>query len=118
MFQRRKTFSTLAAAVLATGLAMGTAQAAAPAAAPGPAAVARDCGYYYGTQLTVRGHTGDRVREVQCLLRSWGFHVGPQGVDGKFGANTEGAVRQFQGWYGGLAVDGKVGVNTWAALRS
>lgn len=114
MFQRRKLFSALAAAVLTAGLAVGTAEASAPAPAP---SIARDCGYYYGTQLTVRGNTGDRVREAQCLLISWGFGVGPQGVDGKFGANTEGAVRQFQEWYGGLAVDGKVGVNTWAALR-
>jgi peptidoglycan hydrolase-like protein with peptidoglycan-binding domain len=112
----KKLFTALAVAALALGLGVGTAEAAAPASAP--QAVARDCGWYYGTELTVRGSTGDRVREVQCLLVSWGFGVGPQGVDGKFGANTEGAVRQFQEWYGGLAVDGKVGVNTWAALRS
>ncbi|MFJ2740459.1 peptidoglycan-binding protein [Streptomyces sp. NPDC087440] len=112
----KKLFTALAATVLVLGLGVSTAEAVAPAA---PAqAVARDCGWYYGTALTVRGHTGDRVREVQCLLRSWGFEVGPQGVDGVFGANTEGAVRQFQHWYGGLAVDGKVGANTWAALRS
>ncbi|GAA3492278.1 MULTISPECIES: peptidoglycan-binding domain-containing protein [Streptomyces] len=116
----KKLFTALASAVLVLGLgvgAAGTAGAVAPAAAP--QVVAGSCGYYNGTQLTVRGHTGDRVREVQCLLvHVWGIGVGPQGVDGKFGANTEGAVRQFQQWYGGLAVDGKVGVNTWAALRS
>ncbi|CAM5269929.1 hypothetical protein GCM10010329_01740 [Streptomyces spiroverticillatus] len=116
----KKLFTALAATVLVSslgGLGVSTADAAAAPAAPAQA-VARDCGWYYGTALTVRGHTGDRVREVQCLLRSWGFEVGPQGVDGVFGANTEGAVRAFQHWYGGLAVDGKVGANTWAALRS
>ncbi|MCX5204393.1 peptidoglycan-binding protein [Streptomyces sp. NBC_00237] len=112
----KKLFTALAAATLALGLGIGTAEATAPAAAP--QAAAYNCGWYYGTELTVRGHSGDRVREVQCLLEHWGFNVGPTGVDGKFGTNTEGAVRQFQGWYGGLAVDGKVGVNTWAALRS
>lgn len=36
-------------------------------------------------------------------------------VDGKFGTNTDKAVRAFQA-RNGLVVDGKVGNNTWAAL--
>ncbi|MDG4858293.1 peptidoglycan-binding domain-containing protein [Streptomyces sp. T-3] len=121
MFNRRKIFTAVAAATMVAGLSAGTAQAAAPAAGQqqeAPYAAARSCDYYNGTTLTDRGDTGNRVKEVQCLLLSWGFNVGPDGVDGKFGPNTEGAVRQFQGWYGGLSVDGQVGVNTWRALRS
>ncbi|MFG2863633.1 peptidoglycan-binding protein [Streptomyces sioyaensis] len=68
------------------------------------------CGYYSGHALTVRGNTGARVREVQCLL---GLPI-----DGVFGSDTEKTVKQFQAWYGnGLVVDGKVGSHTWEALR-
>ena len=47
--------------------------------------------------------------------------MGPTGADGKFGANTEKAVRKFQGEHTGpdgnaLKVDGIVGKNTWWAL--
>ncbi|PKV83052.1 peptidoglycan-binding protein [Streptomyces sp. TLI_146] len=122
MLNRRKLFSTVAATVLAAGLSVGAAGAAtaAPAshAQPSVSAVATGCGYYSGNALTVKGNTGNRVKEVQCLLLSWGFSVGPDGVDGDFGTNTYNAVRSFQSWYGGLAVDGQVGVNTWRALRS
>jgi len=61
----------------------------------------------------VQGNTGDRVREVQCLLDSWGFDIGSAGVDGRFGPDTAKAVRSFQAWFGGLTIDGKVGANTW-----
>ncbi|WP_327353875.1 peptidoglycan-binding domain-containing protein [Streptomyces sp. NBC_01304] len=120
MLNRRKIFTAVAAATMVAGLSAGTAAAATPTAGPqGPAyTAARSCAYYTGTTLTDRGDKGLRVKEVQCLLLSWGFNVGPDGVDGDFGPNTEGAVRQFQGWYGGLSVDGQVGVNTWRALRS
>lgn len=120
MLNRRKIFTAVAAAAMVAGLSAGTA-AASPALGNqqhSEYTAAAGCGYYNGTDLTVRGNTGNRVKEVQCLLISWGFNVGPDGIDGKFGANTEGAVRQFQGWYGGLTVDGKVGTNTWRALRS
>jgi hypothetical protein len=119
MLNRRKVFTAVAAAMVA-GLSVGTA-AASPALGNqqhSEYTAARSCGYYSGTALTVRGNTGRRGKEVQCLLISWGFNVGPDGVDGRFGANTEAAVRQFQGWYGGLTVDGEVGTNTWRALRS
>ena len=36
-------------------------------------------------------------------------------ADGKFGSNTENAVREFQ-TKNSLTVDGKVGQNTWAKL--
>jgi hypothetical protein len=82
------------------------------------------CGYYSGKVETVRGHKGDRVREVQCLLVYWGYSVGPKGVDGDFGGDTEKAVKAFQAdTYGacgppGLVSDGRVGKHTWSALRA
>ncbi|MFF8597146.1 peptidoglycan-binding protein [Streptomyces sp. NPDC015220] len=122
MLKRRKLFTTMAATLLAAGISAGAAGAA--TAAPSDqgqhvaVSAAGGCGYYSGTALTVQGDTGSRVKEVQCLLLSWGFSVGSSGVDGVFGSGTYNAVRAFQGWYGGLTIDGKVGTNTWAALRS
>ncbi|MFJ5050507.1 peptidoglycan-binding protein [Streptomyces sp. NPDC088719] len=61
-----------------------------------------------------RGATGDRVREIQCLLIFKGYGVGA--VDGDFGINTDAAVRSFQA-NRGLDDDGVVGANTWRKLR-
>ncbi|MEE1758943.1 serine/threonine-protein kinase [Streptomyces sp. SP18BB07] len=74
------------------------------------------CTYYSGTELTDRGDEGQRVVQVQCMLQKRGYSVGGSGVDGKFGKDTESAVKQFQSAKG-LEVDGQVGPNTWAALR-
>ena len=102
------------------GLALTAVAAPAHAATqPRPAAVAYDnhgCTYYYGTALTVRGNTGNRVRQVQCILVKMAW-LDPGDVDGIFGPVTEGAVKKFQTDVG-LDPDGEVGVNTWAALRS
>jgi len=51
---------------------------------------------------------------VQEQLISHGYLKGP--ADGKFGRNTEAAVKEFQK-DNGLVADGKVGKNTWANLR-
>ncbi|MFF9777180.1 protein kinase [Streptomyces sp. NPDC013978] len=75
------------------------------------------CTYYSGTELTDRGDQGQRVVQVQCMLQKRGYGVGGSGVDGKFGKDTESAVKQFQSAKG-LEVDGQVGPNTWAALRA
>ncbi|QFQ99896.1 protein kinase [Streptomyces phaeolivaceus] len=75
------------------------------------------CTYYSGTELTDRGDEGQRVVQVQCMLDRRGYSVGGTGVDGKFGKNTESAVKRFQRAKG-LEVDGQVGPNTWAALRA
>ncbi|NUT24343.1 MAG: protein kinase [Streptomyces sp.] len=75
------------------------------------------CTYYSGSELTQRGDRGQRVVQVQCMLSQRGYSVGGAGVDGDFGAETDSAVRKFQGTKG-LEVDGQVGPNTWAALRS
>ncbi|MGW0840341.1 protein kinase domain-containing protein [Streptomyces sp. NPDC002787] len=99
----------------------GTAATPAPAPTktatkPATPAWISQCTYYSGTELTDRGDEGQRVVQVQCMLDKRGYSVGGSGVDGKFGKDTESAVRQFQSAKG-LEVDGQVGPNTWAALR-
>lgn len=60
-----------------------------------------------------RGHEGDSVRQIQQEMVARGI---PVGVDGKFGPETEAAVRRFQA-QNGCKVDGKVGPETLAAMR-
>lgn len=68
-----------------------------------------------------RGCIGDAVKELQAALLALGADLGgfgekSDGIDGKFGAATEKAVRAFQAAHG-LTVDGVVGSKTWAALE-
>ena len=71
---------------------------------------------YYS--LIRRGSSGPDVALVQTWLNgirdSCSWHAALT-VDGKFGANAEKAVREFQLRYG-LKEDGKVGANTWNVL--
>jgi peptidoglycan hydrolase-like protein with peptidoglycan-binding domain len=60
-----------------------------------------------------QGQEGDSVRQVQEDLSRRGFQVK---VDGKFGPETEAAVRQFQA-QNGCKVDGMVGPETLGAMR-
>lgn len=79
-----------------------------------------------GTQMSNqpvlrRGSSGDAVKDLQARLLALGADLGAfgekgDGIDGKFGAATERAVRAFQAAHG-LAVDGVVGPKTWAALE-
>lgn len=62
-----------------------------------------------------RGSSGKYVKECQNDLILLGYDVGPTGADGKFGKNTEKAVKAFQKDHK-LKVDGIVGPATWAAL--
>ena len=62
-----------------------------------------------------RGSTGPYVVECQTDLISLGYDVGPSGADGKYGAKTEAAVKQFQKDHG-LTADGVCGPKTWDAL--
>ena len=59
-----------------------------------------------------RGDSGATVREIQTLLRDWGYYSGS--VDGIYGSATEEAVRYFQET-NGLDVDGRAGPATLAA---
>ncbi|GIV97552.1 MAG: N-acetylmuramoyl-L-alanine amidase [Herpetosiphonaceae bacterium] len=62
--------------------------------------------------IVQRGHSGERVKTVQYLLRARGYSIT---VDGIFGSGTESAVKSFQSSKG-LTVDGIVGPQTWEAL--
>ena len=66
----------------------------------------------YDWPLLRRGDEGFNVRILQYLLRAQQQQVG---VDGQFGPQTEGAVRNFQSARH-LGVDGVVGDQTWSAL--
>ena len=59
---------------------------------------------------------GSEVVIIQRILVSKGYDIGSYGVDGKFGKNTETAVKKFQAEHG-LKVDGIVGVKTWVMLE-
>ncbi len=65
-----------------------------------------------GSRYLERSMKGSDVREMQALLNDNGASIG---VDGRFGSQTEGAVKQFQS-DAGLEVDGIVGPETLAAL--
>jgi peptidoglycan hydrolase-like protein with peptidoglycan-binding domain len=59
------------------------------------------------------GSTGLPVRRLQSRMSAVGFDTG--GVDGRFGANTEAAVKALQQAYN-LNVDGVVGPQTWQVV--
>lgn len=82
----------------------------------GPSTQAYSCGYYSGTELTQYGDTGNRVREVQCLINKR-YYEPELVVDGVFGSKTRDAVRWFQ-WCSIITEDGVVGKNTWHHLRN
>ena len=60
-----------------------------------------------------RGDKGEMVKRAQVLLQAAGFD--PNGIDGKFGPGTEGAVNRFQ-QARGLPITGIIDAATWAAL--
>jgi peptidoglycan hydrolase-like protein with peptidoglycan-binding domain len=61
------------------------------------------------------GSEGVAVRGLQRRLNDAGFDAGE--IDGRFGPNTETAVRAFQEAKG-LDVDGVVGPQTWKRVRA
>jgi hypothetical protein len=69
--------------------------------------------------LTEPNLTGPAVKLCQEDLVKHGFgeQLGPDGVDGIYGEDTESAVADFQ-HSKGLEVDGIVGPLTWAALEA
>ena len=62
-----------------------------------------------------RGDSGSYVTLAQTELIQRGYDLGKWGADGKFGAQTEKAVKQFQK-DNGLIADGVIGKKTWDAL--
>ena len=56
-----------------------------------------------------------RIRQVQQALKVAGFDPGP--ADGRMGARTRAAIRDFQ-LANGLEPDGKVGSKTWNKLET
>lgn len=63
------------------------------------------------------GSSGDEVKKLQQSLINAGYDLGSTGADGKFGALTQAAVKQYQ-QANGLAVDGIAGKNTLGKLYS
>ena len=61
-------------------------------------------------------HSGPAVREMQDILQQGGF-LPKFGVDGKFGAETETALKKWQASLG-LEETGKLDAKTWKALRA
>jgi peptidoglycan hydrolase-like protein with peptidoglycan-binding domain len=104
----------MVAAAAAFGAA-GTASAApaASAAPTAPTAVTAPAAATLTWPLVVPGATGERVVAIQYLLNQ--RIAAGLGVDGKFGAKTDAAVRDFQKKFK-LPVDGIVGPGTWNAL--
>ena len=74
------------------------------------------------TKPTLRcGDSGEYVTLAQTKLIQKGYDCGSFGADGKFGAATEKAVREFQKTHtdengNPLTVDGVIGSKTWWAL--
>lgn len=62
-----------------------------------------------------KGDSGKWVTLAQTELINKGYDCGKTGADGKFGANTQKAVKEFQK-DNGLVVDGVIGQATWNAL--
>lgn len=65
------------------------------------------------TEVLKKGSAGANVKSLQLLLN--GKNKAGLDVDGKFGAKTETAVKNYQKAKG-LEVDGHVGKNTWNKL--
>lgn len=61
----------------------------------------------------MKGCKGDEVKQLQMILMQKGYNPGT--ADGKFGSQTEAAVKAFQR-DNGLTADGVVGQKTWAVL--
>ncbi|MBC9716007.1 peptidoglycan-binding protein [Streptomyces sp. TRM66268-LWL] len=111
----------LATAVLAPTIALAAPASAATVGTTAITCTIEDfigiyCGYHYWNTYADRGDTGAKVKEIQALLTLRGYSVGSSGIDGQFGAATEGAVKRFQS-NNRLGVDGIVGPKTWEALR-
>ncbi len=75
------------------------------------------CGLFYNLRsedaLSRLGSTGSEVTKIQTKLKNWGYYKGT--VDGKYGAQTQKAVKEFQR-KNGLKADGVAGSATLNAM--
>jgi GNAT superfamily N-acetyltransferase len=78
-----------------------------------PEAARRGCGSAIVREIERKGARNELVRKVQLALAGQGFD--PQGADGKFGKDTEAAVKAFQ-QARSFEATGRVDVSTWTAL--
>ena len=67
-----------------------------------------------GLPALEQGSEGGAVAMLQRILRDSGFDPGQ--INGVFGAQTDTAVKGFQGLMG-IVVDGQVGDQTWTTLN-
>ncbi len=103
----------LAAINANTPAAESTASAPAENAAS-PAALASSQSSAASATAAAPADASTRIREVQLALKAAGFD--PGSTDGKLGARTKTAIRDFQ-LAQGLNGDGKVGPKTWSKLE-
>jgi peptidoglycan hydrolase-like protein with peptidoglycan-binding domain len=74
-------------------------------------------------RILERGSQGEEVKELQQILLTMGYDLGETGVDGKFGPETEAAVKNFQGDINlqypeaTVIIDGQVDGQTWFFLK-
>lgn len=74
-------------------------------------------------RILERGSQGEEVKELQQILFNMGYDLGQTGVDGKFGPETEAAVKNFQGDINlqypeaTVIIDGQVDRQTWFFLK-
>jgi len=61
------------------------------------------------------GSSGEEVKKLQQALINAGYSVGSTGADGKYGSNTQAAVKAYQK-ANGLSVDGIAGNQTQSSL--
>lgn len=66
-------------------------------------------------KILKQGDRGKEVLDIQSRLRSLGYNIGADGVDGLFGKETLTAILHFQ-QARGLLADGIVAENTWCEL--
>lgn len=62
-----------------------------------------------------KGSTGKQVKTLQCILVGYGYEIGEDPIDGKFGSQTEAGVKLYQK-NNKLTEDGVVGSQTWTSL--
>jgi peptidoglycan hydrolase-like protein with peptidoglycan-binding domain len=112
----RNTLRRIAFGVLTTGMvatmAMGASTTAASAAVSAHTTVAASSHHKLYWPIVRKGDHGPRVIKIELLLRQHGIHVK---VDGKFGRQTERAVRIFQKIHH-IFPSGVVGPRTWECL--